>query len=115
MMKDTLKKMDTNLQDVVQYRLDIHGENILMNELIGKQIKIEWSGKGINKVGIDKSTDKILVAVDPNYFRPTEVELLLGDASKAKEILGWKTTVQFEDLVQIMVKADWERVKRRGY
>jgi len=44
MMKDTLKKMDTNLQNVVQYRLDIHGENILMNDLIGKQIKIEWSG-----------------------------------------------------------------------
>ena len=51
MMKDTLKKMDTNLQDVVQYRLDIHGENILMNELIGKQIKIEWSGEVICSCG----------------------------------------------------------------
>jgi len=51
MMKDTLKKMDTNLQDVVQYKLDIHGENILMNELIGKQIKIEWSGQVICSCG----------------------------------------------------------------
>ena len=51
MIKDTLKKMDTNLQDVVQYKLDIHGENILMNELIGKQIKIEWSGQVICSCG----------------------------------------------------------------
>ena len=53
-------------------------------------IEIEWQGNGVDEVGIDKSTGNIVVAVDPRYFRPTEVELLLGDPTKAQEKLGWK-------------------------
>lgn len=76
-------------------------------------IELEWIGKGINEKGIDKTTGKVLVEIDPNYFRPTEVDLLVGDASKAKSLLGWEPNVGIEELVKIMVKADWERVIKK--
>lgn len=76
-------------------------------------IELEWVGKGIDEKGIDKATGKVLVEVDPNYFRPTEVDLLVGDASKAKSLLGWEPKVGIEELVKIMVKADWERVIKK--
>jgi len=69
-------------------------------------INLEWKGKEKTEKGIDKKTGKTLVEVDPNYFRPTEVESLIGDASKAKKKLGWKSKVKFKELVKIMVKAD---------
>ena len=75
-------------------------------------IDLEWQGKGVDEKGIDRATGKVLVEIDPNYFRPTEVDLLVGDSSKAKKLLGWEPKVGIEELVQIMVKADWERVKR---
>jgi len=53
--------------------------------------------------------------VDPRYYRPTEVELLMGDYSKAKREFGWQPKVKFEELIKIMVKADWEKVKVKGY
>jgi len=55
------------------------------------------------------------VEVDPRYFRPTEVDFLLGDATKAEKELGWKARTKFENLVKIMTKADWEKVKKRGF
>jgi GDPmannose 4,6-dehydratase len=67
---------------------------------------IEWSGAGIDEVGLDPRTGDILVRIDPRYFRPTEVDLLLGDARKAHERLGWKHTTTFRELVQEMVAAD---------
>ncbi|MDA7807929.1 GDP-mannose 4,6-dehydratase [Flavobacteriaceae bacterium] len=67
------------------------------------EIKIEWRGQGINEVGINKLTNKILVKVDPYYFRPTEVDLLIGDSSKAKQILNWEPKIKFKELVKIMV------------
>ena len=70
-------------------------------------IEIEWRGTGLEEQGIDKATGKVLIEVDPKYFRPAEVEQLLGDPSKAKALLGWnprKTT--FEQLVKIMVDHD---------
>lgn len=73
-------------------------------------IELEWSGKGADEKGIDKATGKALVEIDPNYFRPTEVDLLVGDATKAKTLLGWEPRVGIEQLVRIMVRADWERV-----
>lgn len=76
-------------------------------------IELEWIGKGIDEKGIDKTTGKVLVEIDPNYFRPTEVDLLVGDASKAKSLLGWEPNVGIEELVKIMVKADWERVIKK--
>lgn len=74
-------------------------------------INIEWKGKGANEIGIDKKTRKVLIEVDTKYFRPTEVESLVGDASKAKKKLGWKPKVKFKELVKIMVKADLEAEK----
>ena len=70
-------------------------------------IEIEWEGKGIEEKGIDKKTGKVLVEVDPRYFRPAEVEQLLGNPKKAKELLGWNPTkTSFEELVKIMVRSD---------
>ncbi|WML35479.1 GDP-mannose 4,6-dehydratase [Clostridium sp. OS1-26] len=69
-------------------------------------MELEWQGKGVYEKGIDKKTRKTLVDVNPRYFRPTEVELLLGDASKANNKLGWKPRTSFEELVHIMVEAD---------
>jgi len=78
-------------------------------------IELEWTGEEENEKGIDAKTGKILMKVDHRYYRPTEVETLLGDASKARKILNWTTETSFEDLVKIMVHADWEKVKKRGY
>ena len=67
---------------------------------------IEWKGKGVKEKGIDVKTGRTLVEVDPRYFRPTEVELLIGDASKARKKLGWKPRHSLGDLVSEMVRAD---------
>jgi GDPmannose 4,6-dehydratase len=72
-------------------------------------IELEWKGKGKDEKGIDKKTGKVLVEVDAEYFRPTEVEQLLGDYTKAKTNLGWQPKVTFKELVKIMAKADWEK------
>ena len=75
---------------------------------------IEWKGSGLDEVGIDRNTGREIVAVDERYFRPTEVDTLLGDPSKAKKILGWEAKTSFADLVKEMVAADDELVKRRA-
>jgi GDPmannose 4,6-dehydratase len=68
--------------------------------------KIEWRGQGTEETGIDAGDGSTLVKVDSRYFRPTEVEILLGDATKARRVLGWKHTVTFDELVAEMLKAD---------
>lgn len=106
-------------------------------------IELEWIGEGVNEVGKIKNIDlekaksligfdvtkertrsdfttrlkkgDILVKVNPNYYRPTEVDLLIGNSSKAEKLLGWKAKTKFSDLVEIMIKADMEKVLRRGY
>jgi GDPmannose 4,6-dehydratase len=65
-------------------------------------MKIAWEGEGLNEIGIDKLTKKVVIRVDPKYFRPAEVETLLGDASKAKEKLGWEPKTSFKQLVEDM-------------
>jgi GDPmannose 4,6-dehydratase len=75
-------------------------------------MKIEWQGEGVDEVGIDTATGRKLVRVDPRYFRPTEVETLLGDATKAKDKLGWTAEVTFSELVAEMVEADLGLAKR---
>lgn len=75
------------------------------------QIKIQWTGKGKEEKGID-GTGRVIVAIDPNYFRPAEVETLVGDSSKAREKLGWSPKIKFEDLVAEMVDFDLEAAKR---
>ena len=71
-------------------------------------INIKWNGEGINEKGIDAKTGVTLVQIDPKYFRPSEVELLLGDPSKAEKELGWERKISFQDLVSGMVKYDLE-------
>ncbi len=75
---------------------------------------IEWRGSGLDEVGIDRNTGREIVAVDARYFRPTEVDTLLGDPSKAKEVLGWQARTSFAELVKEMVAADDELVRRRA-
>ena len=75
-------------------------------------IELEWRGEGIDEKGIDKATGKVLVEVDPRFFRPSEVEQLLGDPTKAKTLLGWNpTTTSFDKLVRIIVEHDMKNVK----
>ena len=76
-------------------------------------INLQWQGEGIDEKGIDTATGKVLVEVDPKYFRPTEVEQLLGDPTKAREKLGWNPRqTSFEQLVRIMVDADMKQVSQ---
>lgn len=81
-------------------------------ELTFKELGIDiiWQGKGVDEVGIDALTGKVIVEVDPEYYRPTEVELLIGDSSKARQKLGWQPKVKMEELVKIMIKSDEEEV-----
>ncbi len=72
---------------------------------------LEWKGKGVNEVGIDVNSGRELVAVDSRYFRPAEVEQLLGDASKAKKNLGWDPKTGFDELVSMMVDSDLEKTR----
>jgi GDPmannose 4,6-dehydratase len=75
-------------------------------------LAIRWEGDGVDEKGINPANGKTIVAVDPTYFRPTEVETLLGDPTKAKEKLGWVPKISFEELVKEMVQADLEEAKR---
>lgn len=76
-------------------------------------IQLEWQGKGIDEKGTDKNTGKVLVEVDPKYFRPAEVDQLLGDPSKAEKMLGWNPhKTAFRDLIKIMVKHDMKYVRK---
>ena len=83
-------------------------------------IKVNWSGNGIDETGTDQF-GKVMVRVDSRYFRPTEVETLLGDATKAKQKLGWEVKITFDELVREMVEEDFkaaqrdELVKKHGY
>ena len=72
----------------------------------------EWQGEGLDEVGIDRNSGRQLVAVDPRYFRPTEVETLLGDPAKAKKVLGWEAKIPFAELVKEMVAEDHEAAQR---
>lgn len=75
-------------------------------------ITIEWKGNGIDEVGIDATTGKSIVFVDPRYFRPAEVDILVGDATKALHMLGWKPKVTFTELVKLMVQADCAELQK---
>ena len=75
-------------------------------------IGIEWRGDGVDEIGVDKASGNTVVEVDPRYFRPTEVETLLGDPTKAKSVLGWEPRVGFKELVEEMVASDYEAAKK---
>jgi GDPmannose 4,6-dehydratase len=76
------------------------------------QMRIEWSGSGLDEQGVDMKSGKVVVRVDARYFRPTEVDALLGDASKARRILGWRPEITFDELVSEMVSHDLELARR---
>jgi len=76
-------------------------------------IDIEWKGEGVNEKGINKATGKTIIEVDPRYFRPTEVDLLIGDASKAREKLGWQPQLTFEDLIEDMITSDMQILEEK--
>jgi GDPmannose 4,6-dehydratase len=78
-------------------------------------IELDWQGEGADEKGIDRKTGRVLVAVDPEYYRPTEVDLLIGNPKKAKEKLGWEPNIKFEELVRLMARSDWEKVQKRGF
>lgn len=93
------------------------GEQHSVREFVEKaalalEIQIKWEGKGVEEKGIDIKTNKTIVAVDPRYFRPTEVETLLGDPSKAKQKLGWQTEITFDELVKEMIEFDLKEAQR---
>jgi GDPmannose 4,6-dehydratase len=75
---------------------------------------VEFTGEGVDEKGVCAKTGKTLIAVSPNYFRPAEVEELLGNPAKAKQVLGWEPKVTFRELVTIMAAADWELAKREA-
>jgi len=78
-------------------------------------ITIKWQGKRENEKGINSKNGNVLIEINPSYFRPTEVDVLLGNALKAKEKLNWIPKTSFNELIKIMVHSDWEKVKKRGY
>lgn len=87
------------------------GETHTVKEFIEEACKyididIEWYGENVNEKGIDKKTGNIIIEIDPKYFRPSEVDLLLGDSTKAQTILGWKPKTKFKELVKIMMEHD---------
>ncbi|SDC96047.1 GDPmannose 4,6-dehydratase [Desulfurella multipotens] len=93
------------------------GETHTIREFVEKAFEIagfniEWSGEGIASKGIDKKTGKVLVEVSKDFYRPSEVELLIGNPQKAKEKLGWQSNTKFDKLVQIMMEADLKRIER---
>jgi GDPmannose 4,6-dehydratase len=75
-------------------------------------ITLEWSGNGVDETGRDAKSGNILVSIDPTYFRPTEVDLLIGDASKAREKLGWQPTCNLQQMIEEMIKADLEEARK---
>ena len=87
-------------------------------ELSGQQLgwgAIQWEGKGTAEVGRRADTGAVVVRIDPRYFRPAEVDTLLGDPSKAREMLGWTPTTTLEELVAEMVAFDVEEAKKEAY
>ena len=75
-------------------------------------ITLEWSGSGVDETGRDVKSGNIVVSIDPAYFRPTEVDLLIGDASKAREKLGWQPTCDLQQMIEEMIKADLEEARK---
>lgn len=87
------------------------GEMHSVREFIEKSfahagVRIEWEGSGVDEIGRDSATSETIVRIDPRYYRPAEVEQLLGNPAKAKEKLGWEPRVKFEELVRIMTDGD---------
>ena len=95
------------------------GKQYSVREFISKAAKhlgyeVEWRGTGADEKGFDKQSGKLLVEVDHKYLRPAEVETLIGDATKAKQLLGWEAKTDIDGLVSLMMKHDMEAVRRKA-
>jgi GDPmannose 4,6-dehydratase len=95
------------------------GETHTVREFVEEAFKvlgeeIVWTGNGVDEQGYLKSNNKVVVGINPRYYRPTEVELLLGDPTKAKDKLGWKPKTTFKELVKLMVEADYKKIQKRN-
>ncbi len=77
-------------------------------------MNLEWQGEGIEEKGIDLNTGKTIIRIDPEYFRPAEVDLLIGDYSKAKKEMGWEPKTTFKELIEIMTESDFKREKKKA-
>jgi GDPmannose 4,6-dehydratase len=104
-------------QDAPEDYVIATGEHFSVREFIAAaaqklDIGIRWEGEGIDEKGFNEDTGRIMVAVDPGYFRPTEVQDLLGDAAKARQKLGWKPRITFQELVSEMVEADLKEANK---
>jgi GDPmannose 4,6-dehydratase len=97
----------TGIQHSVRELIEIAGEEIGM--------KIRWKGKGIDEVGYDDESKKTIIKIDPRYLRPTEVETLLGDSSKAKKELGWEAKINFKDMIKEMIRSDLEEAEKQNF
>ncbi len=96
------------------------GENHSVREFIEAVCKelgfdLEWQGEGVNEIGRDKNTGKTIIKINPIFFRPTEVDLLLGDATKARTKLGWQPKMTFKELVKLMVWEDMKKLEQKIY
>ena len=102
-------------QDIPQDFVIATGETHTVREFVELSFKevgidIVWKGSGIEEKGFDKKTNKVLVDINPRYFRPTEVDLLQGDPTKAEEELKWKRKVSFQQLIHAMVESDLKEI-----
>jgi GDPmannose 4,6-dehydratase len=107
-------------QDVAEDFVIATGEQHSVREFVSRSAQllgwdVEWRGEGVAEEGVDRASGRVLVKVDPRYFRPAEVETLLGDPSKAKAKLGWAPEVGFEQLVREMVETDLEIARRDAH
>ena len=91
------------VKEFIEEAFNVFGEEVI------------WKGEGINEKGTLLSSGKLVVAINPKYYRPTEVDILIGDYTKAKEILGWEPKTKFKELVKIMVNSDYEKLKNGKY
>ena len=76
-------------------------------------LNLRWEGEGLDEVAIDKKTGKTIIKINPKYYRPTEVDLLLGDSTKAKKILNWKPKTNFKSLVAKMIEYDYSKLQKK--
>lgn len=97
----------TNKTNTIRYFVEIAGKALGFD--------IEWRGENEKTIGVDKNTGRTIVKVNPKFYRPAEVELLIGNPEKAKKVLGWKPKVQVEELAEMMVKSDYDLIKNNKF
>lgn len=106
-------------QDTAEDLVIATGETHSVREFIEEcckqlDIELEWQGEGVDEIGVDKKSCKTIIKINPRYYRPTEVDILLGDPTKAKEKLGWEAKTKFKELAKLMIESDYKLLKNGG-